>query len=160
MIDHTLEELSNDLLDPQQFFRISRQHIINIDTIQEVKSFHNNRLELVLNIPYEDKLVVSRGRVTDFKNWLNDCLGFLTGLSFFTSPFDHYPARSAGWESLHLFSFLLLSLTSFLAACVPGKRVTRNLRSRWTRTRNSSSFATRMLVSRGTGPKHLQCDFS
>ena len=72
MIDHTLEELSNDLLDPQQFFRISRQHIINIDTIQEVKSFHNNRLELVLNIPYEDKLVVSRGRVTDFKNWLND----------------------------------------------------------------------------------------
>ena len=72
MIDHTLEELSNDLLDPQQFFRISRQHIVNIDTIQEVKSYHNNRLELVLNIPYEDKLVVSRGRVPDFKNWLND----------------------------------------------------------------------------------------
>ncbi len=71
MIDHTLEELSADLLDPRQFFRISRQHIVNIDTIQEVKSYQNNRLELVLNIPYDEKLVVSRGRTADFKDWLN-----------------------------------------------------------------------------------------
>ncbi|TRX62701.1 response regulator transcription factor [Fulvivirga sp. M361] len=72
MIDHTLEELANELLDPQHFFRISRQYIVNIDTIQEVKSYQNNRLELLLNIPYSGKLVVSRSRTADFKEWLNN----------------------------------------------------------------------------------------
>lgn len=71
IIDHTLEELDDGLLDPQAFFRINRQFIINIDTIREVKSYYNNRLEVILKIPCEEKLIVSRKKVKDFKNWLN-----------------------------------------------------------------------------------------
>src|SRR5690606_2286522 len=44
MIDHTLEELDDGLLDPQAFFRINRQYLINITSIREVKSYYNNRL--------------------------------------------------------------------------------------------------------------------
>lgn len=71
IVDHTLEELDDGLLDPQTFFRINRQFIINITAIREVKSYFNNRLEIILNMPCDEKLVVSRKKVRDFKNWMN-----------------------------------------------------------------------------------------
>lgn len=72
MIDHTLEELDSGLLDPSQFFRISRQHIVNIACIREMKSDRNNRLELILDMPTSEKFVVSRSRTVDFKKWINN----------------------------------------------------------------------------------------
>lgn len=70
VIDHTLEELDQDLLDPKRFFRISRQHIVQIDTIKEIRNL-GTRMELILTIPTSEKLFVSRNRAVDFKNWLN-----------------------------------------------------------------------------------------
>ena len=70
LIEHTLEELDNTLLDPDKFFRINRQVIINIDAIKEVNS-NKNSVEVLLTVPCESKLKVSRGRIADFKNWLN-----------------------------------------------------------------------------------------
>ena len=72
IIDHTLEELDAGLLDPKQFFRISRQHIVNIDCIQEMKSEGSSRSELILTVPTPEKLFVSRSRTADFKNWVNN----------------------------------------------------------------------------------------
>ncbi len=72
IVDHTLEELDAGLLDPQHFFRISRQHIVNIDCIKEMKSESSGRSELVLHIPTKEKLFVSRSRAADFKNWMNN----------------------------------------------------------------------------------------
>ncbi len=71
MIDHTLEELENELLDPKLFFRINRQYIIHIDILKEVKSLANNRFEIVLNVPVAERLTVSRSRGIPFKNWMN-----------------------------------------------------------------------------------------
>lgn len=71
MIDHTLEELENELLDPKFFFRINRQYIIHIDILKEIKSLSNNRFEIVLNVPIADRLTVSRSRGIAFKNWVN-----------------------------------------------------------------------------------------
>ncbi len=72
IIDHTLEELDSGLLDPKQFFRISRQHIVNIACIKEMKSDRSNRFELILDMPTSDKLAVSRSRTLDFKKWINN----------------------------------------------------------------------------------------
>ncbi|MEM9391927.1 MAG: LytTR family DNA-binding domain-containing protein, partial [Bacteroidota bacterium] len=71
VIDHTLEELDGQLLDPARFFRINRQYIICVDSIKEVKA-NDNRLEVLLAAPCEDRLIVSRGRTSDFKSWLNN----------------------------------------------------------------------------------------
>ncbi|CAN5127229.1 LytTR family DNA-binding domain-containing protein [soil metagenome] len=71
IIDHTMEELEDSLLDPLHFFRISRKHIIHIKTIDEVKVLGLNRLEIKLTIPSDQQLVVSRERVADFKRWLD-----------------------------------------------------------------------------------------
>ncbi|MBL3654522.1 LytR/AlgR family response regulator transcription factor [Fulvivirga sediminis] len=71
IIDHTLEELIDTLLDPKDFFRINRQYIICIDSIREISAYDQQRLRIILNVPCEEKLVVSRGKVPDFKKWLN-----------------------------------------------------------------------------------------
>ncbi len=70
LIDHTLEELQNQLLDPNKFFRISRQCIINIDAIREIVS-QSNRLQIISKAPAENTLWVSRSRISEFKEWLD-----------------------------------------------------------------------------------------
>jgi DNA-binding LytR/AlgR family response regulator len=70
IIDHTLEELEADLLDPTYFFRVSRKHIVRIDAIREIRT-HTNRYEVTLLQPTELPLVISRDKLKSFKDWLN-----------------------------------------------------------------------------------------
>ncbi len=57
-------------LNPKEFFRISRQFIVNRNAIQEIKTHLNSRLQLrISNI--KEPVVVSRERVSDFKKWLS-----------------------------------------------------------------------------------------
>ena len=69
--DHTLENLEQNVLDPRLFFRINRKFIVNIEAISEIKSYVNGRLKLVTSPPSPVDMVVSRERVGDFKEWLN-----------------------------------------------------------------------------------------
>jgi DNA-binding LytR/AlgR family response regulator len=70
MLDYSLEQLEH-LLDPQQFFRVSRKFIIKHDQIKEIVSYSNSRLKIHLNIPpWEDDIIVSREKVAKFKAWL------------------------------------------------------------------------------------------
>lgn len=71
IIDHTLEELENKLLNPEEFFRINRKFILSIDAIKEVNPYFNSRLKVHLNKGSEQDLIVSRERVNEFKLWLN-----------------------------------------------------------------------------------------
>lgn len=71
IIDHTLEELENMLLDPDLFFRINRKYIIKLDDIDDVRSYANGRLKIFLKTPSEQDLIVSREKVAEFKDWLN-----------------------------------------------------------------------------------------
>lgn len=69
VIDFSLEKVE-DQLDPKKFFRINRGQIIHIDSIREITMYSNSRLKIVLNTYNELDLIVSREKVTDFKNWL------------------------------------------------------------------------------------------
>lgn len=71
MVDHTLEELE-EVLDPGLFFRISRKYIVSIAGIAEVKGLLSGKLELKLSQACEHELMVSRDRITAFKQWLNN----------------------------------------------------------------------------------------
>lgn len=70
IVDHTLEDLESSL-NPAHFFRISRKHIVSIDSIAEVKGLISGRLELKLIQPADQAFSVSRERVSTFKSWLN-----------------------------------------------------------------------------------------
>lgn len=70
LIDHTLEELER-LLNPENFFRISRKFIINIDSIAEVKGSVSSGMEVFLHQKLEFQMAVSREKIIDFKKWLD-----------------------------------------------------------------------------------------
>jgi two-component system, LytTR family, response regulator LytT len=68
-IEHTLEELEK-LLDPRQFFRISRGILLGLSSIKAVHPHFNGRLKIDTNPNLGEEVYVSRERVNDFKAWL------------------------------------------------------------------------------------------
>ena len=69
LLDLTLEQVENDL-NPKNFFRVSRKHIIAIKAIKDIVVYSNSRLKIILPTYKEDEVIVSRDRVGDFKQWL------------------------------------------------------------------------------------------
>jgi two-component system response regulator LytT len=69
LMDSTLELLEQEL-DTADFYRISRKFIISLKAIKEIVLYSNSRLKIVLPSYKEDEVVVSREKVSDFKNWI------------------------------------------------------------------------------------------
>lgn len=69
LLDQTLEQLETEL-DPEDFFRVSRKFIIPMKGIKEIQMHSNSRLKVILPTYKDDEVIVSREKVTDFKNWL------------------------------------------------------------------------------------------
>ena len=68
-MDHNLDALEH-ILDPQQFFRINRQYLINLRAIKEMKMYSKARVIVKLEPPVKDPPIVSAERAADFKLWL------------------------------------------------------------------------------------------
>lgn len=69
-VDYTLEQLE-DLLDPEQFFRLNRQYIVAIGAIKDVVTYSNSRLKVVLKDPLgKDDVLVSREKAEAFREWM------------------------------------------------------------------------------------------
>ncbi|MEM6763828.1 MAG: LytTR family DNA-binding domain-containing protein [Bacteroidota bacterium] len=68
IIDYKLEELE-DLLSSQQFFRVNRSFILAINSIEDVVLFSNSRLKVRLEVETEKDIIVSREKVSVFKEW-------------------------------------------------------------------------------------------
>lgn len=69
-LDHTLEQLEQ-VLNPIHFFRINRKMLLHIDAVDKIHPYFNNRLKLELQPTPGFEIVVSRERVQDFKNWID-----------------------------------------------------------------------------------------
>jgi DNA-binding LytR/AlgR family response regulator len=70
IIDYTLETLEN-ILDPALFFRINRTFIIRINAIKDVVVYSNSRLKINLTQDFDKEIIVSREKVSDFKEWFD-----------------------------------------------------------------------------------------
>jgi DNA-binding LytR/AlgR family response regulator len=70
IIDQTLEQLEQ-VLDPDSFFRLNRTYIADIKAIIKVSKYFNSRLLIELNPGSEDQVLVSRARVKEFLEWLD-----------------------------------------------------------------------------------------
>lgn len=68
-VDHSLEEL-DQLLDPRQFFRVSRSTTVRAEAIRKIHPHLNGRLKLDTEPAAPEDLFVSRDRAGDFKTWL------------------------------------------------------------------------------------------
>jgi two-component system, LytTR family, response regulator len=70
IIDYTLESLE-EILDPKVFHRVNRSYIINISAIQDVIVYSNSRLKITSTIKWEPEIIVSREKVSEFKEWFD-----------------------------------------------------------------------------------------
>jgi DNA-binding LytR/AlgR family response regulator len=65
-----MEDLEN-ILNPEQFFRLGRSYIVNINFIADTLVYSNSRLKVTLTIPFEEEIIVSREKVKQFKEWFD-----------------------------------------------------------------------------------------
>lgn len=70
IIDYTLETLE-DLLEPKNFLRINRTYILNINSIKDVLVYSNSRLKITLTQEFDKEIIVSREKVSVFKEWFD-----------------------------------------------------------------------------------------
>lgn len=68
-LDNNLDTLE-EMLDPQAFFRINRQYLINLKAIDEMKMYSKARVIVKLKPAAKELPVVSAERSADFKLWL------------------------------------------------------------------------------------------
>jgi DNA-binding LytR/AlgR family response regulator len=70
-IDYSLDNLQKTV-DPDKFFRINRNCIININEISDILNYSSSRLKIKLkcNKPIYD-FIVSKDKVGEFKKWID-----------------------------------------------------------------------------------------
>lgn len=69
-VENTLEELER-LLQPRDYFRISRNMTLRIDAISKISPHLNGRLKLEIIPATPEDIFVSRERAAEFKAWLD-----------------------------------------------------------------------------------------
>ena len=68
-MDKTLEALQS-LLPDRDFFRANRQFIIARRAVKEIAVWFGSRLTLHLTVETPERIVISKARVPEFKEWL------------------------------------------------------------------------------------------
>ena len=69
--NQTLDELLEQL-EASAFFRANRQYIVSRSAIKDVSIWFGNKLALNLNVEVPDKIIISKARVSEFKQWFAD----------------------------------------------------------------------------------------
>ncbi len=69
-LDYTLDKL-HQILNPDFYFRINRQFIVNIESIDQMHLMSKSRLKLDLKPKCDIEAIVSFNKSHDFKKWLN-----------------------------------------------------------------------------------------
>lgn len=70
ILDYSLDTVET-MLNPKEFFRISRACITHINAIVSVSKHFSGRLKIALNPKLDEDIFVSRVRTNDFMKWIN-----------------------------------------------------------------------------------------
>lgn len=68
-MDFSLDHLEQ-LLNPENFFRLNRKFITNINSISKIHSYFNGRLKIDLLPSVDEDIIISRERTGRFKAWM------------------------------------------------------------------------------------------
>ena len=68
-VDYSLDRLEK-LLNPNRFFRVNRQYIINEDSIQNMVSYSTSRIKLHVQPEPRNDVIVSKEKASRFRKWL------------------------------------------------------------------------------------------
>ena len=68
-VNFSLESLKEQL-NPDIFFKINRQFIVNIDAIKRVHSYFNGKLKLEIKPSHTEDIIVGKDKAAAFKRWM------------------------------------------------------------------------------------------
>lgn len=69
-IDMALDDIDTQL-DPLQFFRATRQQIVNISSVRRISNWFNRKIRIILSEYPDAEIVVGKDKVTRLKQWLD-----------------------------------------------------------------------------------------
>ncbi|MGF1583722.1 MAG: LytR/AlgR family response regulator transcription factor [Bacteroidales bacterium] len=69
-VNKTLEELEH--IAGSQFFRASRQYLINRKAIKDSSQYFGRKLAVNLTVTFKERITVSKAKVTEFLDWLSE----------------------------------------------------------------------------------------
>jgi DNA-binding LytR/AlgR family response regulator len=69
-VDISLDDLEAQL-DPSQFFRATRQQIVNISSVQRISNWFNRKIKIILSDYPDAEIVVGKEKATRLKQWLD-----------------------------------------------------------------------------------------
>ncbi len=69
-VDFSLDHLET-LLNPEEFFRVNRQFLVNFKAILAIKILSKSRIRLELSPGSETEVFVSNARASEFRKWLD-----------------------------------------------------------------------------------------
>jgi two-component system response regulator LytT len=69
-VNFSLENLK-DQLQPDNFFKINRQFIVNIDAIKRVHSYFNGKLKLEIKPSHAEDVIIGKDKAASFKRWMD-----------------------------------------------------------------------------------------
>lgn len=69
-VDYSLEQLEG-LLSPDDFFRLNRQYLARYEAVEKMVAYGNGRIRVRLVGLPDEKIILSRERTRDFKEWID-----------------------------------------------------------------------------------------
>jgi two-component system response regulator LytT len=69
-LEYSLDHIEQ-VLNPEIFFRLNRQYIINFQSIRKIDILSKSRIRIEIDPPSTDELMVSSARTADFRVWLD-----------------------------------------------------------------------------------------
>jgi DNA-binding LytR/AlgR family response regulator len=69
ILDLSLSDIEKQV-DPVAFYRINRKYLVNMGAIKRIKSYPKSKLEVEVDPPVNDEIIISQENVAAFKDWI------------------------------------------------------------------------------------------
>jgi DNA-binding LytR/AlgR family response regulator len=69
ILDLSLSDIEKQI-DPVAFYRINRKYLVNMSAIKRIKSYPKSKLEVEVDPPVNDEIIISQENVAAFKDWI------------------------------------------------------------------------------------------
>lgn len=69
ILDQSLTDLEAQV-DPNSFYRVNRKFLVNINAIKKIKSYPKSKIQLEVDPPATEEIVISQESVAAFKDWM------------------------------------------------------------------------------------------
>jgi two-component system, LytTR family, response regulator len=71
ILDQSLAEIEKQV-DPAQFYRVNRKYFVQQNAIKKIKSYPKSKLQLELEPPINEDIIISQENVAAFKEWMGN----------------------------------------------------------------------------------------